>query len=501
MKKLKTLSTTASLARPVSVALLSCLVVVGCAKNPVTGGSDVTIVSEKGEINQGRKAHEQVKRAFGVYEDQALQDYVNELGQRLARVSHRPDLEWHFTVTDGDRINAFALPGGYIYVERGIMAYINSEAELASILGHEIGHVTARHSVRQQTQGMATGILATAAAIFSGNRAIADLANIGGAAMMRGYGREMELEADRLGAGYMAKIGYDPQSVIKMLGVLKNQELFEMDRAKAEGREPQIYHGVFSTHPSADQRLQQAVALAGAPFIKAGETRGIVGHDEYLKKIDGLPFGTSRAQGIIRENRFYHADMSITMAFPKDWVVLNQPTRILAHTRTQDAVIQFVSDRVVDNLTPKEFLEKELKGRKLSNGAPLESNGMQGYTYVTRNGSPLDGGSGPVRYVTFFRDKTAYIFASASRSSQNGVPVHDRIFLSTAQTLRSLKPSELPLAEPYRIRLVTADANTRMATLAKQSPLQKYPEAQLRLINDLYPKKEPTAGQTVKIVE
>lgn len=189
------------------------------------------------------------------------------------------------------------------------------------------------------------------------------------------------------------------------------------------------------------------------------------------------------------------------MAFPKDWVVLNQPTRILAHTRAQDAVIQFVSDKVPDNLTPKQFLEKELKGRKLSNGAPIESNGLQGYTYVTRNGSPLDGGKGPVRYVALYRDNTAYVFASASRSSQNGVPVHDRIFLSTAQTLRSLKPSELPLAEPYRIRLLAAQNNTRMADLARQSPLVKYPEAQLRLINDLYPNKEPVAGQTLKIVE
>ena len=484
-----------------SSALLALATVAGCARNPVTGGTDATIVSEKGEIEQGRKAHEQVKRFFGVYEDQALQDYVNELGQRLARVSHRPDLEWHFTVTDGDRINAFALPGGYVYIERGIMAYINSEAELASILGHEIGHVTARHSVRQQTQGLTTGLLATAAAIFSGNRALADLANVGGAAMMRGYGREMELEADRLGAQYMAKVGYDPQYVVKMLGVLKNQELFEVDRAKAEGREPQIYHGVFSTHPSADQRLQQAVAMAGQPFIKPGEVRGTIGRDEYLKKIDGLPFGTSRAQGIIRENRFYHADMGITMAFPKDWVVLNQPTRILAHTRTQDAIIQFTSDRVPDKLSPKEFLEKELRGRGLNAGEEIESNGMKGYTVVTRNGSPLDGGAGPVRYVALYHDKTAYIFASASRSSQKGLPAHDRIFLSTAQTLRDIKPSELPLAEPYRIRTVTADANTRMAELAKESPLTRYAEAQLRLINDLYPKKEPKAGDQVKIVE
>lgn len=482
-------------------AILASLALTGCARNPVTGSDDVTMVSEKGEIEQGRKAHEQVKKFFGVYEDQAVQDYVNDLGQRLARASHRPDLEWHFTVTDGDRINAFALPGGYIYIERGIMAYINSEAELASIIGHEIGHVTARHSVRQQTQQTIAGVLGITAAIFSGSRAISDLTNIGGAALIRGYGREMELEADRLGAEYMAKIGYDPQAVIKMLSVLKNQELFELDRAKAEGREPQIYHGVFSTHPSADQRLQQAVAVAGSPFIKEGDDRGKIGHEEYLERIDGMPFGTSRQQGIIRENRFYHADLNLTMAFPKDWTVLNQPTRLLALTKTKDQLIQFVSDKLPENMTPKEWLEKELRGRSLHQGAPFDSNGMKGYTVVTKSGSPLDGGSGPVRYVALFRDKSVYVLACASLSSQDGLPVGDRIFLSMAQTIRPLKPSEFPLAEPYVIRTITADANTRMANLAKDSPLTKFAEAQLRLINDLYPKKEPKAGDLVKIVE
>ncbi len=173
---------------------------VSCAKNPVTGNNDVTMVSKKGEVEQGRKAHEQVIKFYGIYEDQGLQDYVTQIGTKLAQASERPELEWHFTVVDADDINAFALPGGYIYITRGIMAYLNSEAELAAVLGHEIGHVTARHSVRQQTQSALTGILATGAAIFTGNRAVADLANIGGQAMLSGYGRDMELEADRLGA-------------------------------------------------------------------------------------------------------------------------------------------------------------------------------------------------------------------------------------------------------------------------------------------------------------
>ena len=193
--------------RPLLVtAFLGCAALgASCAKNPVTGNTDITTVSKKGEVEQGRKAHEQVIRFYGIYEDQGLLYYFTKIGTKLALASERPELEWHFTVVDADDINAFALPGGYIYITRGIMAYLNSEAELAAVLGHEIGHVTARHSVRQQSQSLLTGILATGAAIFTGNRAVADLANIGGQALLSGYGRDMEVDADRLGAQFVAK--------------------------------------------------------------------------------------------------------------------------------------------------------------------------------------------------------------------------------------------------------------------------------------------------------
>lgn len=469
----------------------------GCARNPVTGGTDVTMVSEKGEIEQGRKAHEQVIQFYGVYEDQTLQDYVNEIGQKLARASHRPDLEWHFTVVDADDINAFALPGGYIYITRGIMAYLNSEAELAAVLGHEIGHVTARHQVRQQTQQTLAGILGAGAAIFTGSRAVADLANIGGQALLSGYGRDMELEADKLGAQYLANTGYDPQAIIGVIGVLKNQETFEIQRAREEGREPRVYHGVFASHPSADQRLQQAVAVAKPD--KEGDAR--VGTEDYLRRIDGMAFGSSLQQGIVRDNRFYHAGLGITIAFPKDWVVLNQRNRLLAHTRTQDALLQITVDGRPDKTTPREYLQKQIGNRGLTGGQELNFNGMQGYSMIARSGSPLDRGAGPVRYAAVYRDKQVFVFAAASRSSQDSMPAHDRIYLSTFQTLRPLKPSEFPLAEPYRIRLVKAQNGTKIEQLAKGSPIQKYPVQTLRLINDLYPNKEPAPGHIVKVVD
>lgn len=482
------------------LALMTALLagaLVSCATNPVTGKRDVAVVSEKGEIEQGRQAHEEVIKFYGVYEDQALQDYVNEIGQRLARNSHRPDLEWHFTVVDSDEINAFALPGGYIYITRGIMAYLNSEAELAAVLGHEIGHVTARHSVRQQSQGLLAGILATGAAIFTGSQAVADLANIGGQAILLGYGREMELEADRLGAEYLAKTGYDPQAIIDVVGVLKNQEMFEIDLAKQENRQPRVYHGVFATHPSADKRLQQAVQVAGKPV---GGNSGRIGREDYLSRIEGLSYGGSKAQGIVRENRFYHADMNMTVAFPRGWVVLNQRDRLLAHTPAQDSFLQLTVDQRPEDQSPREYLIEALGRIKLSHGEEITVNGWEGYTAIAASGSPLDQGRGPVRYAAIYRDQAVYIFAAASRSSYNGVPAADPIFLSTVHTLRDLRPSEFPLTEPNRIHIVKADANTRMSELARSSPIPKYPEQMLRLMNDLYPNKEPAPGQLVKIV-
>ncbi len=316
--------------------------------------------------------------------------------------------------------------------------------------------------------------------------------------VLRGYGREMELEADRLGAEYLVKTGYNPQAIIDVVGVLKNQEVFEMDLARAEGREPRIYHGVFSTHPSADARLQQAVQVAGKP---SGNSNGRIGKEDYFKHIEGLSFGGSKAQGIVRDNRFYHAGLGITVAFPKDWVVLNQRNRLLTHTRSQDSILQMTAEGRPENISPREYLVKELGRVKLTAGEDVTIDGNPGYAVVAATGSPLDQGRGPVRYVAVFRDKMVYIFAAASRSSQEGIPEADRIFMSTAQTLRGLKPSEFPLTEPNRVHIEQADASTRMGVLARSSPIPKYPEQILRLINDLYPNKEPVPGQMVKVVQ
>ena len=223
-----------------------------------------------------------VMKQYSLYENKELQDYVQRVGRKLAAESHRSGLIYRFHVLDSTEINAFALPGGYIYITRGLMSYLNSEAEFAAVLGHEIGHVTARHSVRQASAAQIAGIGATIGAIFlpqmrtqAGNQVV----NMLGTAVLSGYGRKHELESDRLGAEYLARTGYTPQAMLDVIKVLKNQQVYDETLAKAEGREPRKYHGVFASHPDNDTRLQEVIAAADK-YKTSG--KAIRNQDEYF---------------------------------------------------------------------------------------------------------------------------------------------------------------------------------------------------------------------------
>lgn len=491
---LKTFLRHGSLVAAVALALT------GCASNPVTGTPDMVFQSEKGEIEKSKKVHPLILQQFGgPYEDAQLQAYVNEIGQRAAKVSHRPDLQYYFTVLDADEINAFTTGGGYVYITRGILDYLNSEAELQAVLGHEIGHVTARHPVRQQTQSTLAGIGAAAVGIFTGSGDLAGLANYAGAALVRGYGRDQELEADKLGAEYLAKTGQDPQHMIDVVRLLKNQELFEIARAREEKRDPRVYHGVFATHPDNDERLREVVKAAGQAEGKASGDPGDPGREKFLRNIEGLPYGNSRAQGVLKGNRFYHANLGLTVVFPKGWVVENRPDRLSAISPQKDSILQMQTQAPPPNTGPREFLSRLLAQTNAGQGEAIEINGLQGYTAVVRS-ARTEFGVVPARYVVIYYNNLAYVFAGASKAS-SGAPSADALFMSTIKTFRRLKQSELPAAEPYKIKVITATADTRIADLAKNSPIEKYPEQMLRLLNDLYPDKEPKPGQLVKIVE
>lgn len=474
------------------LAALAALLLAAGAPSPASA------MSEKAEIKLGREQHQKVLAEMGAYDDDAVQAYVTELGHKLALKSDWPKLEWTFTVVDTDDVNAFALPGGFVYISRGILPYLNSEAELAAVLGHEIGHVTAHHGAKRQTRGTLANLGAAAATILTGQPIVGDLANVAGAAWVSGYGREQELEADRLGAEILARTGYDPQAMTRVIGSLKDQESSEVRRAKAEGRKPRVYHGVFASHPDNDQRLQEAVKAAKR--VEGRATGQDQGREVYLKRVDGVAIGTSRAQGVVRGSRFYHADMGVTMAFPSGWAVQNEKERILAVAADKNAVMQVTVDAIPPKVdTPRKYFAAVAGNYgSVGDARELDVNGSPAFTGVVR-GTQTPFGLRPSRVVIIQFNNQFYRIDGASRGGMD-VPEADGLILSSASTFRRLKEAEFALAEPDRLKVMKVTPGTTMAGLAKSSPLKSYAEETLRLYNGFYPKGEPEAGSLVKTV-
>lgn len=461
------------------------ILLAGCAHNPVTGSNDFVMMSENQEIAIGRQNDEQIKKQYKVYGSKTLQDYVNSVGQRIAQKSHRPNLQYHFTVLDTPDINAFALPGGYVYITRGILAYLNSEAELAAVLGHEIGHVTARHGVRQQSAAQAANIGLTIASIFVpeiNTMGGSNLANLVGGALLSGYGRDHELEADRLGAEYLARTAYDPQAIITVIGVLKNQELQDAQLAKQEGREPRRYHGVFASHPDNDTRLKQAVAESD----KLASTVHFTGHREFLTATEGLVFNDSSEQGIVRNNAFYHGDLGIALQFPKSWQVHNLPTALVAVSPQGEVQMQMKLDEA-----PK-GTAAEYARRFSSYSAQIQSLSVNGLPAALFEQTDTAGG-------IIFHNKQAFILHAKGKTSENLAAHHDEI-VSTVKSFHALTANEQQLLKPLTLHVITARSGDTFADLAQNSPLGLSAENYLRLINASFPSGEPQAGQLIKLV-
>ncbi len=477
-----------------SMFLLGSLFFSGCATNPVTGKQDFVLMSEAQEINLGKQAHQQVMKQYRPYNDPALQSYVEGLVDEIGKKSHRSNLVYHVTVLDSPQINAFALPGGYLYITRGIMAYMNSEAELAGVLGHELGHITARHGVRQQSAGTVAGILGAGVGILTGSGQAAQAANVGSTALIRGYGRNHELEADRLGAEYLANVGYDPQEMLKVVEILKDQEDFDKQLAKEEGREPRAYHGTFSTHPANDKRLQEVIGAADK--IKTAATRE-AGREKFLKYMDGATLGTSEQDGVLRKNKFYHTDLNLFVEFPEGWKVDNLPDRLIAQPKTGDAQLQITVDDLNKKQTPKEYLNEQFKGQ-ISKGQPVQTANFQGYTGYTN--LTTKGGKVPSRVAAVFQGKRIYQVLIAGKDG-NALNKYDAAGLATIKSMRQLKNAERKLAKPKNIKLVRAKSGDTFASLAKRSDIERHAEEQLRLLNGMYPDGEPKPGQLVKIVQ
>lgn len=467
-----------------------------CAVNPATGSQDLVLMSEKSEIALGRKTHQEILQQYNVYDNIELQTYVNRVGNELAKNSHRSDLIYRFTVLDSKDVNAFALPGGYIYITRGLMAYLNSEAELAAVLGHEIGHVTARHSVRQYSAAQLTGVGTMLGSIFipGMGQTGTQLMQVLGSAMLRGYGREHELEADKLGAEYVARTNYGAESMLDVIRVLKNQEIFAKLQAKSEGREPRNYHGLFSTHPDNDTRLQEIIAHAKKYQNKGGTKKR---EEAYLNKIDGLIFSDNPRQGITRGQHFYHKNLNFSITFPQKWSVTNLPDKLVMTAPQGVAVQQMLLQDINKKISPREFMIQRLGLKNLRDDKRLKINGLKAHTGIAKINT--GGEERAARFTVIYFNKQAYILFGLSKDPK-AISHYDAVFMETARSFHRMTEKERSLATPLRLEIVESTNTSNFKTLATQSPLEKYQEEQLRLLNGLYPHGKASSKSLLKII-
>lgn len=496
--------------RILPLALAASLLLSACGTqvvNPVTGEMERTVMDEPAELAEGQKGHKQVLTEYGVYDNPRVQAYVNAVGQKLAQQSHRAQLSWTFTVLDSTEINAFALPGGYVYITRGLMAYLDSEAELAGVLGHEISHVTARHGAQRATRQQTAGFGVLAATLLgavlegyglSGATDIASQASqVAAAGYIATYSREQESQADELGAAYLARNQYDPRNMIDVIRVLKDQERFAAETAKAEGKPAPSGANWLSSHPSNDQRLADLQQLATTYQAQAHYLDD--GHAPYLKVIDGMTFGDGRAQGVVRGPHFFHEGLGIALTAPAGWRIRNGAEAITLVNEAGDAglivrllpakagstheelirqVIQPVSGRVV---------RRSLHGLNATHFSGKVRN-KQGQEQAIQ--ATVVTGPGGQNYLLQY--------AAKSDEAMQGAAAQ---MAEAEASFRALSAAERTAARPWQLKAVPYPRGG-FEELARATPLPARAQAQLQLLNGVYGGSgtAPRLGQTVKTV-
>ena len=276
------------------------------------------MLSEAEEAEIGRQADADVRREMGVYDDPELQRYVNDIGQAMAAKSHRPNLPWSFTIVDSQAINAFALPGGYIYITRGILPYLDDESELAGVLGHEIAHVTARHAAQAYTRQAQADIGLTVLSIFvPSTQPFTELGAAGLGVLFMRNGREAEIEADRLGVEYASNAGWDPDGVPRFLTTL----------SRVSSLSERGVPNWLSTHPDPGQRVERAQPVVATFMSPTAETRN---REQFLERLDGLVYGDNPKDGIVRGNVFVHPLLRLGVTFPEGWELVNTAEAVMA---------------------------------------------------------------------------------------------------------------------------------------------------------------------------
>ncbi len=468
-----------------------------CATNPVTGDRELALMTEGRELSIGRDADPQIREQMGVYDSPALQAYIEDLGHRLAALSHRPHLPWQFAIVDSPAVNAFALPGGYIYLTRGILAYLGDEAELAGVLGHEIGHVTARHSVQAYSRaagaqiGLAVGQILVPP--MRGNPyglpGVVNAAASGLGILLLKFGRDDEMQADRLGAEYAAAGGWHPEGVAGMLSTLGRI---------GEASDRRGVPNWLSTHPEPAARVTEVGPTVAALLRERGPGELRVGRQGYLDRIVGLRFGDNPEDGIARANEFLHPELRFGLQFPEGWEILNSAAVVAARPAGQHAymVLRLLED--ADGADLRALAEREMGREGLAApGSRTTINGLDAYLGSYQRDVD-DVGRVHARIAYIRHARRVYVLAAV-------VPVREwaRVERDVDRSIRSFRPLTAEEADgivPNELALHVAGPGDTWERIARDAGAGTVEAATLAVMNGHAAGDPPPPGERLKIV-
>lgn len=441
-------------------ALMACfllLFLAHCSTNPATGKRQLAMVSEEQEIAMGREAAQQVAQSLGLYQDDELQAYVSRLGKQLAADSERPNLPWSFQVVDDPSVNAFALPGGFIYVTRGLMTHLTSEAELVSVLGHEIGHVTGRHSVEQMSKAQLAQIGLIAGMILQPELAnYGDLAQTGLGLLFLKYGRDDEREADDLGLRYLVNENYDPREMPQVFETLRRVS----ERETQGGRVP----GWLSTHPTPENRIERISSQVAS--LNRDLSKATVGRERYLRSMDDVVFGQNPREGYFRGNTFIHPEMGFQIQFPQGWKASNQKQAVGAISSREDAVVVLtLSGRNSPQQAAQEFFSQQ----GVVQGQSLQAN-VGGLPAVARVFGVQRGQAGDLQGIAAFVEHNDRVYQILGYTLANNWRGYNDELSSALASFSRVTDRRLLNVEPQRIDIVTLPSAMTLQEFERRYP-------------------------------
>ncbi len=439
--------------------LSSIVMILGCVVNPVTQKREIMIYSDADEVEMGRKGHAEVIRQYGKYEEPSLQRHINNVGQSLAEVSHRPTIQYQYMVVDKPFINAFALPGGFVYITRGMLAHLNSEAELAGVLGHETGHITARHGVKRFQKAMASQLIIAGVAIATESEGLVQGSSILLTAALQTYSRKDEHQADELGNLYAFKAEYDPT---KSMGFLKT--LKKMDKTA-----PSSVEVIFRTHPLTEDRIERVEAQS-QELARQGRGRDFkVRSDEYISRLEGMIFGPGEKDGVIQENIYRNRFYRFSISAPSGWKIKRGDAvgSLTMKHPTKDYYCQALVFELETKMTPGQFARSfETKsGLKRVSDSKMTMSGsdvlLALYHPRSSKGVPL-----AIEIAYLVREKTGFMVVGSTQA-----PHFDQAkpsFRGVMRSFRFLTKAEAEQIPLYRLEVYTVGKGDTFRSISKR---------------------------------